>query len=293
SDEEIDLVGATAQMEANKGKRSSVASVLTGERAHTGEIRSIVFACDAGMGSSAMGASVLRKKIRDAGHDEVTVVNKAISDLSDTYDLVVTHQDLTERARERTPSAMHVSVDNFMGSPRYDEIVELVDQGSTGAEVPLETVPSAGVEAAADGSVLSPTSVVLGGTATSRDAAIDEAGQLLLAAGAVEPSYVAAMHERERSVSTFMGNGLAIPHGTNDAKAAIRRTAISFVRYDEPVDWNGQRAEFVVGIAGAGDDHLALLARLAETFTDPERVARLREARVPEEVLDVLEGVRV
>ena len=89
-----------------------------------------MFACDAGMGSSAMGASVLRKKIQAAGHGEVTVVNKAISNLADTYDLVVTHQDLTDRAKQKTPSAIHVSVDNFMGSPRYDEIVELISQST-------------------------------------------------------------------------------------------------------------------------------------------------------------------
>ena len=83
----------------------------------TREIRNIVFACDAGMGSSAMGASVLRKKIQDAGHPEVTVVNKAIANLDDSYDLVVSHQDLTDRARQKTPSAEHVSVDNFMASP--------------------------------------------------------------------------------------------------------------------------------------------------------------------------------
>ncbi len=91
-----------------------------------------MFACDAGMGSSAMGASVLRRKIQDAGHGDVTVVNKAIANLTDTYDLVVTHQDLTDRAQQQTPSAIHVSVDNFMGSPRYDEIVELLDQGGAG-----------------------------------------------------------------------------------------------------------------------------------------------------------------
>jgi PTS system mannitol-specific IIC component len=129
---EDQLVGATHQMEALKGKSSSVASALTGGAATatavTGRIRSIVFACDAGMGSSAMGASVLRKKIHDAGHPEVTVVNKSIASLTDDYDLVVTHQDLTARAKERTPSAVQVSVDNFMGSPRYDEIVELIEQ---------------------------------------------------------------------------------------------------------------------------------------------------------------------
>ena len=101
------------------------------------------------------------------------------------------------------------------------------------------------------------------------------------------------MHQRETSVSTHMGNGLAIPHGTNEAKGSIRRSAISFVRYDEPVDWNGKPAEFVLGIAGAGDDHLSLLSKIAETFTDAERVERLRAARTPEEVLAVLDVVRV
>ena len=279
-------------MEANKGKKSSVAGALTGAGAGTAgkEIRSIVFACDAGMGSSAMGASVLRKKIQAAGHGEVTVVNKAISNLDDTYDLVVTHQDLTDRAKQRTPSAIHVSVDNFMGSPRYDEIVELIEESSSGGGTAVAAAEEpAGVEA----DVLSPSSIVLGGTARSRDAAIDEAGQLLVSAGAVDASYVAAMHERETSVSTHMGNGLAIPHGTNEAKPSIRRTAISFVRYDQPVDWNGKPAEFVIGIAGAGNDHLALLARIAETFTNAERVDALRAARTPEEVLAVLHAVRV
>jgi len=289
TDDEVDLTEATAQMEAMKGKKSSVAGALVGAGAGTvgKEIRSIVFACDAGMGSSAMGASVLRKKIQGAGHGEVTVVNKAITNLDDTYDLVVTHQDLTDRARQKTPSAIHVSVDNFMGSPRYDEIVELISHAQAGEAPVVEE--SEGVQ----GDVLAPSSIVLGGTARDRDSAIDEAGQLLVSAGAVDESYVASMHEREQSVSTFMGNGLAIPHGTNDAKDSIRRTAISFVRYDLPLDWKGKQAEFVIGIAGAGDDHLALLSRIAEIFVDAERVSELRAARTPDEVLAVLAGVHV
>ncbi len=287
SPDEGDLTAATADMEAMKGKKSSIAGALAGADAGK-EIRSIVFACDAGMGSSAMGASVLRKKIQSAGHGEVTVINKAISDLSDTYDLVVTHQDLTERARQKTPSAIHVSVDNFMGSPRYDEIVELIDQSSAGGAV-VEADTSDEVEI----DILLASSIILGGRAKDRDAAIDEAGHLLVQAGAVDEAYVASMHEREQSVSTFMGNGLAIPHGTNEAKGSIRRTAISFVRYDLPLDWNGKQAEFVIGIAGAGDDHLALLSRIAEIFVDADRVAELRAANTPHDVLAVLHGVRV
>ncbi|MFE7846114.1 PTS mannitol transporter subunit IICB [Microbacterium sp. NPDC057407] len=98
------------------------------------QIKNIVFACDAGMGSSAMGASVLRNKIKKAGIEDVTVVNKAIANLDASADLVITQNQLTDRARQQTPNSVHVSVDNFMNSPRYDEVVELVrDQHQDGA----------------------------------------------------------------------------------------------------------------------------------------------------------------
>ncbi len=295
-----DLAGATAAMEERKGKRSSVAGALTGGAgAGAAPIRSIVFACDAGMGSSAMGASVLRRKIRAAGHEDVTVTNRAISNLRDDVDLVVTHRDLTERARQRTPSAIHVSVDDFLASPRYDEVVDLIGQAKTRAAQP-EPAPSPTVPAdaqpgpqvrAADHDLLAPGSVVLAGQATTKEAAITEAGRLLVAAGAVPESYIDSMHERERSVSTHMGNGLAIPHGTNEAKGLIERTAISFVRYPQGLDWDGKQTEFVVGIAGAGEDHLQVLATIAEIFLDEDRVSRLRAATTPEEVRGLLSSV--
>jgi len=236
------------------------------------------------MGSSAMGASVLRRKIQEAGVGDVTVVNRAISSLGPNHDLVITHQDLTERARQRTPSAYHVSVDNFIGSPRYDEIVELlrttnVEGGATAGSA----TPTAGGTG-----VLLEESVVLEGRARTRDEAIDEAGRLLVDCGAVDPAYVEAMHEREQSVSTHMGNLLAIPHGTNEAKSSVRRTAMSFVRYSEPVDWNGKETKFVVGIAGTGDEHLDLLGQIARVFVDPSLVAELEAARTPADVLRVL-----
>jgi len=148
-----DFAAAIAATEANKGKasdalsglRSGVASnagvagdqvpihadlaadaTATGTAGATRPIKSIVFACDAGMGSSAMGASVLRSKVKKAGIEDVTVVNKAIANLDGSEDLVITQQQLTDRARTQTPSALHVSVDNFMNSPKYDEVVDLV-----------------------------------------------------------------------------------------------------------------------------------------------------------------------
>ncbi|MDA2889996.1 PTS mannitol transporter subunit IICBA [Mycolicibacterium sp. BiH015] len=287
--DEPDLAAATASMESMKGKKSSVASHLVGAGdGSTGPIKSIVFACDAGMGSSAMGASVLRRKIQQAGFGDVKVTNSAISNLTDTYDLVVSHRDLTARASQKTGSAIHVSVDDFMSSPRYDEIVEQL-KASNGGGVATAVVEDD--EPAATGEdVLPLSSIVMNGSATSTADAITEAGQLLVAAGAVEPAYVDAMHERESSISTYMGNGLAIPHGTNEAKDAIRRTGLSIVRYAEPVDWNGKPAEFVVGIAGAGKDHMALLTKIAQVFLKADEVTRLREATTAEEVRSILMG---
>jgi PTS system mannitol-specific IIC component len=123
--EDTALAGAVAKNEANKGKASSVGALL-GTTATATKIKSIVFACDAGMGSSAMGATVLRDKLKKAGVSGVKVENKAIADLKDNIDVVITQQQLTARAKQKAPSAQHFSVDNFMGSPKYDEVVDLV-----------------------------------------------------------------------------------------------------------------------------------------------------------------------
>ncbi|MAT17101.1 MAG: PTS mannitol transporter subunit IIB [Leifsonia sp.] len=114
---------AIAQTEANKGKKSEVLSGLT---AKNGGVHNVVFACDAGMGSSAMGASVLRQKLKKAGVTDVTVTNKAIANLDGTEDLIITQAELTDRAKHVNPSAVHVSVDNFMNSPKYDEVAEML-----------------------------------------------------------------------------------------------------------------------------------------------------------------------
>ena len=316
-DDDGDLSAATASMEAMKGKKSSVAGALTGAgvagagaAALSGPVKSIVFACDAGMGSSAMGASVLRRKIQAAGFTDVTVVNKAIANLEDDVDVLVTHQDLADRAGQRAPSAALYTVDNFMGSPVYDEIVEHLKVSNGGGASSGAGAAAAGAAAAtATGSdsddagggaggavatatgVLTADRVVLSGTAATRDDAIREAGDLLVAAGAVEPSYVESMFERERSVSTFMGNQLAIPHGTNEAKAAVHRTAMSFVRYPDGIEWKpGKTANFVIAIAGTGNDHLALLSNISKVFLDKTQIAALEAATSEDEVLAILNG---
>ncbi len=129
-DIEGDLVEATSKMEQMKGKKSSVSSALTNhivaehsvEKTDFNKVNKIIFACDAGMGSSAMGASILRNKVKKAGLD-VEVSNTAINNLPSDADVVVTHKDLTDRAKVKLPNATHISVENFLNSPKYDELV--------------------------------------------------------------------------------------------------------------------------------------------------------------------------
>ena len=139
--------------------------------------------------------------------------------------------------------------------------------------------------------ILALSHVKIPGEAVSKDDAIREAGQLLVDAGAVTPAYVDAMFDREQSVSTYMGNYLAIPHGTNEAKDTIRSSALSVVRYDPPIDWDGQEVRFAVGIAGVDNGHLEILNKIAIVFSDMDEVEKLVAARSAEEVYDLLQAV--
>ncbi|TFC82274.1 PTS mannitol transporter subunit IICB [Cryobacterium cheniae] len=124
-----DMAEAIAKTEANKGKASTILAGLAATDASSTTarpVKKIIFACDAGMGSSAMGASVLRNKIKKAGVEGVTVTNQAIANLDGTADLVITHQDLTARAQSQSPNSVHISVENFMNSPKYEEVVALL-----------------------------------------------------------------------------------------------------------------------------------------------------------------------
>jgi PTS system mannitol-specific IIC component len=317
------FAAAVAATESNKGKSSSVLGAMgagagAGAAAATATraIHNVIFACDAGMGSSAMGASVLRKKFKQAGIDDVTVTNKAIANLPGDTDLVITQQQLTERAKGKEPGAIHVSVDNFMGAPEYDQVVQLVldqrheadeaepDSGASDtatvphdAAAPAATEPAATQPAAAaagedaSSGILSPANVRIHAGSATRDEAIEEAAAILAAAGAVTDGYAQAMKDREATVSTFMGNGLAIPHGTNEAKDTVLGSALSVARYDGGVDWDGDEAHFVVGIAGKDGEHLSILAGVAELFSDEDKVAALQAASTPEELFTLFNDV--
>jgi mannitol/fructose-specific phosphotransferase system IIA component len=113
-------------------------------------------------------------------------------------------------------------------------------------------------------------------------------GAILVSSGAVTPEYVDAMFARESSVSTYMGNLLAIPHGTNDAKDEILQSQVAVIRYDSEIDWGGFPVRFVIGIAGKGDSHMEVLGAIAMVFSDMSAVERLIDATTNDEVLSIL-----
>jgi mannitol PTS system EIIA component len=139
--------------------------------------------------------------------------------------------------------------------------------------------------------VLTLSQIRVPGTARSKDDAIREAGEILIDADAVEPAYIDSMFERERSVSTYMGNYLAIPHGTNESKESIKRSALSVIRYDEPIDWDGNEVRFALGIAGYQGGHMDILSRIAIIFSDTDEVDKLLAARSAQEIFDLLNAV--
>jgi mannitol PTS system EIIA component len=139
--------------------------------------------------------------------------------------------------------------------------------------------------------ILTLNQIKVPGKATTKDEAIAEAGQILVDAGAVTAAYVDAMYEREKSVSTYMGNFLAIPHGTNEAKDAIKASALSVVRYDTPIDWDGNEVRFAVGIAGLNNGHLEILGKIAVIFSDMDEVDKMIAAGSADEVYELLNAV--
>jgi len=133
--------------------------------------------------------------------------------------------------------------------------------------------------------------IIASGSATTRDEAIREAGNLLLKADALTPAYVDAMVEREGSITTYMGSYLAIPHGTNESKETIKHSAVSLVRYVNPIDWDGNEVRIVVGIAGVNNEHLGILSKIAIIFSDEVEAKKMLDATTVDELYQLLGDV--
>ncbi|WP_211232544.1 PTS sugar transporter subunit IIA [Thermocrispum municipale] len=135
---------------------------------------------------------------------------------------------------------------------------------------------------------LSAEAIRLGATAKDRAEAIEQCGRLLVDLGAVEEPYVAAMHEREKAVSTFVGEGVAIPHGTNEARQYVKRTQLAVVQYPDGIDWGAGTVHLCVAIAASGEEHVEVLAALSKVLMDEQKAAALRTATDAATVLSLL-----
>ncbi|TDP96880.1 PTS system mannitol-specific IIC component [Halanaerobium saccharolyticum] len=242
------------------------------------EVSKIVFACDAGMGSSAMGAGKLRKKIEAAGLD-ITVVNKAIDEIPQDAEIVITHQNLTSRAKEKAPQAEHISIQDFLQTPAYDQLVERLKAGEDDQKKQSKAVEKkeeSESAASTNKGILKKENIKLGLESVKRTEAIKKAGQLLVDSGYVDQDYVEAMLDREQEMSTYIGQGVAIPHGVGAAKKKIKKTGISVLQFPEGVEFEGETAYLVIAIAGVGNEHLKILANLSEMIEENESAEKLR-----------------
>jgi PTS system mannitol-specific IIA component len=141
-----------------------------------------------------------------------------------------------------------------------------------------------------DDAILERRAIRLDERAATRDDAISRCGDVLVEVGAVDPAYVRTMLDRERSISTYVGEGVAIPHGTLEGKSAVRRDALAVLRFPDTVDWGGNPVTLCVAIAAQGDGHVDLLAELAEILLDEDRAKALRQSTDPDEVMTLLKG---
>ncbi|MEH6452804.1 MAG: PTS mannitol transporter subunit IICBA [Psychromonas sp.] len=250
-------------------------------------VQKIIVACDAGMGSSAMGASLLRKKVQ-AANLNIEVINTAINDLPGDVDIVITHKDLTERARKHAANAHHISLTNFLDNAMYDGLVSDL-QSANVAPVANEVVDTA---KKSEGKLkLTDKNIFLGLKASTKEEAIKFAGEQLVALNYVEPEYKQGMFDREKLVSTYLGESIAVPHGTIETKKHVKQTGIVFCQYPAGIQWGEDEddsAILVIGIAAQGDEHIHVITAITNALDDEEAIECLKTTVNASDVLRIL-----
>ena len=297
-DDDIEAAARRVQEMKAQSKGQSAAGVAAADGLHgdLSHVRKIIVACDAGMGSSAMGAGVLRKKVNDAGLTAVSVTNMAINSLPGDVDLVITHRDLTERAMRQAPHAQHISLTNFLDSGLYSDLTaRLVEAGRSADH--REKVSATLNDSFDDGQdhlfKLSASNIFLGNVATDKEQAIRFAGEQLVKGGYVEPEYVEAMLAREKLTPTYLGESIAVPHGTVEAKDRVLKTGVVFCQYPQGVHFGEEPediARLVIGIAARNNEHIQVITSLTNALDDDSVIARLASTTDVQEVLDLLSG---
>ncbi|WNN44408.1 MULTISPECIES: PTS mannitol transporter subunit IICBA [Winslowiella] len=297
-DDDIEAAARRVQdMKAqSKGQSGAAVTAADGLNSDLSHVRKIIVACDAGMGSSAMGAGVLRKKVSDAGLSNISVSNSAINSLPGDVDLVITHRDLTERAMRQAPHAQHISLTNFLDSGLYNDLTtRLVDANRSAdhREKVMSTLNDSFDEGQDHLFKLSEGNIFLGLQATEKEQAIRFAGEQLVKGGYVEPEYVQAMLDREKLTPTYLGESIAVPHGTVEAKDRVLKTGVVFCQYPQGVRFGEEEddiARLVIGIAARNNEHIQVITSLTNALDDESVIEKLAATTSVQEVLDLLSG---
>ena len=240
---------------------------LTGAPVDLRVIDRIVFACDAGMGSSAMGSAVMQRKLSAAGFNNIKVSHASVSEVPAGTRLVICHKDLAERAAASAPGARLVTITNFMNAPEYDALVEEIAE----ARKNKHTVKEVGDTYRA-GPLLK-KNIFMNHAPATKEEIIREIGQIFLDGGYTTDKYTQAMLDKEETFNTAIGNNVAIPHGIESMRGEIKNTGLVIMTFPEGIDWgDGETVKLVIGIAAVGDEHMDVLQKIAQACEDEEAV---------------------
>ncbi len=276
---EKSLEEAQAKKDSMKAeaKGAAPAVALTGADVKAADIKKIIFACDAGMGSSAMGATKFRNRIKPLNLG-IVVTNTSVDNVPGDANVVVCQTILQDRAAKSAPQARLVTLNNFLADPSLDALYDELAALSSGETAPAAEAPAA-EEPKKEGKkgVLVKDGIKTGLPSVDKETAIRAAGKLLCELGFVNEDYIDAMVEREKLVTTYMGMGVAIPHGTSNAKETVKKSGIVVMQYPDGVDFGDEKANLVIGIAGVGDEHLEILANIAGSLEDEELLENLKK----------------
>ena len=267
----------------NRGKELPAEKKVAGK-----DLKVIVYACDAGMGSSALGAAALRKKLKKDGYKDISVTNCAIGAIPQEAQLVISHEKLAERALADSPQAEHIWVRDFTQNNVYEIVTARLKEAAVETSAPDAGAQEEAAETVS-ADVLRQENVKIGLPSVSREEAITAAGKMLVASGYVDEGYVQGMLNREHDLSTYIGKGIAIPHGENAVKDTIKKTGIVVCQYPDGVKFGDETAYLVIGIAGVGNDHLAILANIATMVGDytDEQLEQLFKTKSADELYHV------
>ncbi|MBO4838011.1 MAG: PTS mannitol transporter subunit IICBA, partial [Lachnospiraceae bacterium] len=254
---------------------------LTGAPVDLRVIDRIVFACDAGMGSSAMGSAVMQRKLSAAGFNNIKVSHASVSEVPAGTQLVICHKDLAERAAASAPGARLVTITNFMNAPEYDALVEEIAD----ARKNKHTVKEVGDTYRA-GPLLK-KNIFMNHAPATKEEIIREIGQIFLDGGYTTDKYTQAMLDKEETFNTAIGNSVAIPHGIESMRGEIKNTGLVIMTFPDGIDWGeGETVKLVIGIAAVGDEHMDVLQKIAQACEDEEAVEAIL-AKSTDEVYDM------